>query len=337
MLEYTQKWRFKEIDYASLEKVGHSFFEVLIYLFAKNLLSLLKVKQNFEYIRKRENLRFVKGRIDFNKYTNPARFHIIPCIHYERQMDNLLNRTLKYTSYLMSKIVKNKDTYRMLCKIINLLEPVTLTPVTIQQVKSLTFNRLNADFKPFIDICRIFLEGSTLTLQASRIETFSLLIPMEHLFEQFIVSVIQREELHKEVFGNDARLEVQKSIGYLIEKDGKRMAEMRPDVIVRVGKETIIVDIKYKLLNPEDRKLGISQQDLYQIYTYCREINAKKALLLYPERLSETTDIETPFKLGKERDIELYVGTVPLSLDLVNEYKKFVEELKLVLGCFTSL
>jgi len=149
----------------------------------------------------------------------------------------------------------------MLCKIINLLEPVTLTPVTIQQVKSLTFNRLNADFKPFIDICRIFLEGSTLTLQASRIETFSLLIPMEHLFEQFIVSVIQREELHKEVFGNDARLEVQKSIGYLIEKDGKRMAEMRPDVIIRVGKETIIIDLKYKLLNPEDRKLGISQQD----------------------------------------------------------------------------
>jgi len=95
-------------------------------------------------------------------------------------------------------------------------------------------------------------------------------------------------------------LEVQKSIGYLIEKDGKRMVEMRPDVIIRAGKETIIVDIKYKLLNPEDRKLGISQQDLYQIYTYCREINAKKALL-YPEGLSEITDIETPFKLGKER------------------------------------
>ncbi len=333
MLEFTHMINVKEIDYANIFKEKHSFFEVFIGIFARNLLTLLKHKQNREYMRKHDELKFIKGKIDFRRYTNPARLHIIPCMYHEKSLDNVLNRTLKYTSYLMSKIVEDEGNYKTLRRIIDLLDPVTLTPVTLQQVKSITFNRLNADFKPFIDICRMFLEGSTLTLQASEVETFSLLIPMERLFEQFVAGVIQREELHKEVFGGDAVLEVQKPIGSLIEKDGKEMAEMKPDIIIKVGDEKVIIDTKYKLLDPEDKKLGVSQQDLYQMYAYCRESGARKALLLYPEGLNiiDETDIESPFKMGKNRDIELFVRTISLEYDLVNDYEKFVETLKSIL------
>lgn len=244
MLEYTQRWKFKEIDYAGLEKVEHSFFEILIYLFAKNLLSLLKVKQNYEYVRRREELRFVRGRIDFARYTNPARLHIIPCIHYERSMDNLINRTLKYTCYLLSRMAKSSENYRLLRRILEILDGVTLTPVTLQEIDRITFNRLNIDFKPFIDICRLILERSTLTLQASKIETFSLMIPMENLFEEFIAGVIREENLHRTVFGENAELLIQRGIGYLAEKDGRKLFKMIPDIIIKADNETkLIIDI----------------------------------------------------------------------------------------------
>ncbi len=241
----------------------------------------------------------------------------------------------------MSRIVEDRENYRTLCKILDLLDSVTITPITPQHIMSISFNRLNADFKPFINICSIFLEGSTLTLQASTIETFSLLIPMESLFEQFIAGVIQSEGLYRKVFSDAARIEVQKHIGYLIEKDGKKLAGMRADIVIKTSEEEIIIDTKYKLLNQEDKKLGVSQQDLYQMYAYCKENknNTKKALLLYPEGLNkiDETNLERPFKFGRDRDIELYVRTISLKDDLTSGsgWESFVDNLKDVLRCLS--
>ncbi len=339
MLEYTQRWRFKEIDYGSLEKVKHRFFEILIYLFARNLLSLLKVKQNYEYVRKWEELRFVKGRIDFARYTNPARLHIIPCIHYERSMDNLINRTLKYTCYLLSRITRIPENYLTLRRILDILDGVTLTPVTLQEIDRITFNRLNIDFKPLIDICRLIIEGSTLTLQASKIEAFSLMIPMEKLFEEFVAGVIS--SLHKKIFGEKARLLIQSGGYYLAEKiyeDGrrKRLFELVPDMAVKIGDRfELVIDTKYKRIDPESAKLGVSSQDAYQIYAYCKILGAKKALLLYPDNLVEIdrSELETPIRLGKNEEIELFVGVVPLHYDLTSEdgFERFVEKLESIL------
>ncbi len=330
MLEYTQRWKFKEIDYASLEKVEHDFFEILIYLFAKNLLSLLKVKQNYEYVRKREELRFVKGRIDFARYTNPARLHIIPCIHYERSMDNLINRTLKYTCYLLLKTTKSSENYFMLRRILEILDEVTLSPITLQEVERITFNRLNADFKPFIDICRLILEGSTLTLQASKIETFSLMIPMEKLFEEFIAEMIRmnREIIPENVRG---RIYIQKSVGYLATKNSSKYFELIPDIVLE-GEEKAIIDTKYKLLNEEERNYGVSQQDIYQMYVYCKETGAKKCLLIYPE--AHNGKIESSWELGKDK-IKLYVRTVSLEHDLTSENGRrvFIKNLERALEC----
>ena len=343
MLEYTQALRIREIDYASLEKVEHDFFEIFVYLFAKSLLSFLKVKQNFEYVRKWEELRFVKGRIDFARYTNPAKLHIIPCIHYERSMDNLINRTLKYACHLLSRKTKSPENYRLLRRIMEILDGVTLTPVTPQDIDKITFNRLNIDFKPFIELCRLILERSTLTLQASKIETFSLVIPMEKLFEEFVAEVISRERLHKEIFGENAELLIprrSKIRYYLAEKsyrDGtKNLFEIVPDIAIKVDDEfRLIIDTKYKLIKPESAKFGVSSQDAYQIYAYCKVLGAKKALLLYPDNLVDidSEELKTPIRLGKEGEVELFVGIVPLHYDLTSNegFRNFVEELEDIL------
>jgi 5-methylcytosine-specific restriction enzyme subunit McrC len=216
------------------------------------------------------------------------------------------------------------------------LDGVALTPVTLQEVNRITFNRLNADFKPFIDICKLILEGSTLTLQASKIEIFSLMIPMEKLFEEFIAGVIQGNNLHKKVFGENYRLLIQRRIGHLAERDGRRLFGMIPDIVVKVDNEIkLVIDTKYKPLDPDSAKLGVSQQDLYQIYAYCKEYGVKKSLLIYPANLIylDENKLKSPFKLGEYRDIEVYVRTVPLHYDLASNegFKNFVEKLESIL------
>jgi 5-methylcytosine-specific restriction enzyme subunit McrC len=111
---------------------------------------------------------------------------------------------------------------------------------------------------------------------------------------------------------------------------------MIPDIAIKVDNEIkLIIDTKYKLLDPDSAKLGVSQQDLYQIYAYCKESGTKKALLLYPANLVDVDEskLETPFKLGERKDVEVYVRTVPLDFDLTSDkgLKNFVENLESIL------
>ena len=89
---------------------------------------------------------------------------------------------------------------------------------------------------------------------------------------------------------------------------------MIPDIFLK-GSPPIILDTKYKLLTPEERKFNISQADLYQMYAYCRESGTRIAILLYPAGIN----VEIPervFTLGREDLIELHIKTISLEFDL---------------------
>lgn len=331
MLKYTRRLNVKEVEFAELD-VKSDFFEVFVYLFAKNLLNLLKVQQDRGYVRRYDELKFVRERIDTRKYgANPAKLHRIPCIYHERSMDTPINRTLKYTTYLMLKLVRSIENYRLLKQIISILDPVELTPVNPDLIRRISFSRLNAEFEPFVNFCQMFLRGCSLTLQASNVEFFSLMIPMERLFEEFIGEVIRS---NPEIVPENVRngILIQRRIGYLATKNGKRQFELRPDIRLE-GIDKAIVDTKYKLLSVKEKNYGVSQQDLYQMYAYCKESGAKKCLLIYPEGLNGK--IESRWKLGKDGDIELYVKTISLMHNLTskNGWSEFIGELEGVLSC----
>ncbi len=307
MLEYSGWGGIRSVDLTRLGE-ENEFFEIYVYLFARNLSSLLKTKRDSSYIRNYDELRFVKGRIDFKRYGNPARLHKIPCHYFERSMDTTINRTLKYVSYLLIRKVRNPETRRLLQKITSIFDPVTLASVSVSEVEGISFNRLNSSFEPYINFCKTFLQTSILSLQGSDAEFFSFLIPMEVLFESFIARAV--EEIVKSEF-ESYKLRIQEQLGYLAKTENSRMFALKPDIVLfRDNNDNLIIDTKYKLLNPEERKLGISQQDLYQMYAYCRELKSKECVLLYPEGVNGA--IERNFKLGKNEEINLHVRTISL-------------------------
>ena len=77
----------------------------------------------------------------------------------------------------------------------------------------------------------------------------------------------------------------QHSIGYLAYDEDRGLFEMIPDIFLD-GPQQIILDTKYKMLNPEDIRNKISQPDLYQMYAYCKESGSNIAILLYPEGIN---------------------------------------------------
>jgi len=332
MLSYTGNVPIKEISVADLSVEAYDFFEIFMHLFAKHLLHTIKSSQRREYIRTSDDLRVIKGRIDFAKHTNPARMHIIPCRYYEFSTDNLMNRTLKFTCHLMARTASDFGTVRMLRSITDILDQVTLTPVTVPEIDRIAFTRLNRMFEPYIRMCRLFLAHSTLTLQASDVESFSLLIPMERLFEEFITEVLREDPAF--FFGRPIHIESQRSVGKLVtDEDGSELFNLRPDILVGYPHVEAIIDTKYKLLDATDRRMKVSQSDVYQMYAYATKTTARKIMLLYPDILLDHKRdflLSVPSPEGENRDVPLLIRAIRLSYDL-NERKEwgmFREELR---------
>jgi 5-methylcytosine-specific restriction enzyme subunit McrC len=69
----------------------------------------------------------------------------------------------------------------------------------------------------------------------------------------------------------------------LVVRDGERKFQLHPDVAVRRGARfSILIDTKWKLLDPTMTHEGVGQSDMYQAYAYAREFECPNAILLYP-------------------------------------------------------
>nr|WP_303714165.1 McrC family protein [Methanoculleus marisnigri] len=317
MLSQTGNVPITEVAPVGLDLRKMDLFEIFIHLFAKNLLITIKNSRKREYIRNSDELRVIRGRIDFKHHINPTRMHIIPCRYHELSADNLMNRTLKYTCYLMSRTVSDFSTIRLLRSIVNILDPVTLTPVSVAEIDRIAFSRLNRSFEPYIRMCRVFLSNSSLTLQASEVESFSLLIPMERLFEEFISAILSEDPAY--FFGRNVQVRSQAIVGkFARDADGTELFNLKPDIVIGAPEIEAIIDTKYKQLDRTDRKLGVSQADLYQMYAYATKTNARRCMLLYPEVLLEQKQdfmLSVPSPDGADVDVPLMIRAIRLSYD----------------------
>lgn len=104
----------------------------------------------------------------------------------------------------------------------------------------------------------------------------SLLFPTERLFESYVARGMKRYLINYEVSYQD-------DLHFLIDDhSGKRRFRLRPDLVVRNKNKTIILDMKWKWIEPMAPNYGIDQSDLYQLYAYGRKYNADALFLVYP-------------------------------------------------------
>lgn len=296
MLSYVKKLSIHETDIANLNKID-SLFEVIVYLFAKNLLSLLKKDLNRSYVRVRNNENFLKGKlllkeqIKYN-YINKAKFY---CEYDEFLDNNLLNQIFKSTITNLLKFTKNNETSKLLSSCNFILQDITLRKIYFHEC-NVKFNRLNVMYEDSFNLAKLLLFGNSTNLSSSDIDSFSLMFDMNKLFEEFIGEFIKRN------FGDKFEVKTQKSSEFVFkEKINQNFSkfQLKPDIYLK-DKETdniLIIDTKYKKLNKSDNNYGVSQSDIYQMVMY--------GLRYFDKETSYNSDIKLDYSL-KKRVILLY-------------------------------
>ena len=100
---------------------------------------------------------------------------------------------------------------------------------------------------------------------------------MNDLFEEFVGRAMKRTlapiPVHLQHQGKHA----------LTSEDSRPTFALRPDIVIHEKDSPIILDTKWKRLDPNDtRTLGISQSDVYQMLAYARAYEAQRLILVYP-------------------------------------------------------
>lgn len=328
MLSYTKRLRVKESEVANLTRNNDDFFEILIYLFAKNLLELIRVNYHRDYVLMEDNLGYIKGKLLFsnhlkNNLTDRSRFYLS---FDEFCEDTLLNQILKFTVHLLIKTTNNLNNLKLLQELNFIFSDISLKRISADDFKKIVLTRLNISYEPILNLAKIFISNSSLELSADKINTFSFLFDMNVLFEEFIGEFIKQTNIdYKVSLQHPTRKFVEKKI--INGVDYGEVFTLKPDIQLYAKEGTdpaIIIDTKYKILDNKDKKEGVSQADLYQMNAYAQKYNCRNIILLYPKAIGQE-NVDVKFQIENNRNV--YVRTIDLCRDLKMEKEKLKVEL----------
>lgn len=305
MLSALRDSTFKVSSLANLDLSRMPLLDVFINMFLEELDTLVKQGIRKGYIRERENLHTLKGKLNFNENIKHNLIHKerFFCEYDDFNSNRPENKLIKSTLQNIHKKSKLSSTQARARRFLFIFDEIDKSVNYEKDFAKCKHNRLVSNYEQILIWCRIFLQNKTFSSYKGNDLAFALLFPMEKIFEDFVA-----HELRKEY-----SISIQKKIGKLIQN--VKYHEMQPDILINKKDETIVVDTKWKI--PQKDK--IAQSDLYQMFAYGthkeRIINdTKKIILIYPATdTTENTDTNNEkspywfYKKEKDGGLELHV------------------------------
>jgi 5-methylcytosine-specific restriction enzyme subunit McrC len=330
MLSYTKKINIKETEVSKLDEVDN-LFEIIIYLFAKNLLELLKKDLVKNYNVKEENLNFLKGKLQIKNHIkknifNKAKFF---CEYDDFSEDILLNQIFKATVDKVIRFTNSNNNFKLLSYCDLILSGVRRKWITYNMTNHVVFNRLNEQYRDCFNLAKLLLFGNSTNISSKSFDSFSLMFDMNDLFEEFIYEFLRR---NKDWFGIK-NMQCEKPRKKIFSKPDK--FTLKPDITINCDSNNnceLIIDTKYKkLINDESKNYDVKSGDVYQMFAYSKYYECGDIILLYPQYDFKIESKEGNYMFSNfDKDFSLYIRTVNLHRNLLKKAER--EDLKKELG-----
>ena len=114
-----------------------------------------------------------------------------------------------------------------------------------------------------------------------RNQAFSLLFPMQHLYERALRNILAAAI---DGSGTSVKSRSEPLFLFVDEEDKSGIVRLRPDyVFTRGGKPIAIADAKWKRASESGAAHGIKREDFYQIHAYLTRYKVSEAVILVPK------------------------------------------------------
>ncbi|MFO8146886.1 MAG: McrC family protein [Gillisia sp.] len=306
MLSALRDSPFKISSLANLDLSRMPLLDVFINMFLDELDILVKQGIRKGYIRERENLHTLKGKLNFNENIKHNLIHKerFFCEYDDFNPNRPENKLIKSTLLNVHKKSKSSSTQARARRFLFIFDEIDQSSNYEKDFAKCKHNRLVSNYEQILIWCRIFLQNKTFSSYKGNDLAFALLFPMEKIFEDFVAHELRvAPELRKEY-----SIRTQKIIGRLL-TDGSH--KMQPDILLEKNQETIIIDTKWKI--PQKDK--IAQSDLYQMFAYGNhpvtksniKNPIKKIILIYPATATDQEGSTYQFYNNEDDDLSLLV------------------------------
>ncbi|MCI7411697.1 5-methylcytosine restriction system specificity protein McrC [Helicobacter bilis] len=271
-------------------------------MFLNECEKLIKAGLKSDYLCMTQNRVFLKGKLELKEHITQN------LIHKERfftssdeyTQDITPNRLIQSTLHILSRLSLSPSTQTKLDSMRFIFADISSSEnIESDFIKCNNMGRAK-EYKMIILWCKVFLGQKAFSPYVGSDKAIAFLFPMEKLFESFVGFWLKKCAKGFEV-------KTQESRKYLLQDENKNnIFCLKPDIIMRSKDRIITVDTKWKIpdSNSSEKKYGISQSDLYQMWAYASKyrLESKKvsAVLIYPQ-CERTKDIEELWKNKKCR------------------------------------
>jgi 5-methylcytosine-specific restriction enzyme subunit McrC len=293
--EYCRKWLFP-FTQASLDTQEiDSLPELIIYLYSTHIYKVILNQPYVMYHEIEETLLYPRGAINIKRYIKNSLItgnnHKLECDYEPFLFDNKVNRIIKYCCRLLLSQTKFSETTNVLQEILFFLDEVEDMPCYIHDIQTLNINAFYEGYNEIMANCSTILQQQLYSNTSYDLSQWSLLFPMEYIFEDFLAGFLEMN------FSKKWKVKYQESSRYL--SDQPIAFNMQHDIFLTSkdgNNKKIIIDTKYKLRDKNyknDLKKGIAQNDLYQVLSYAYKRGCTDVFLIYPNINENITDPDT--------------------------------------------
>ena len=258
---------------AFLESQHRDLLEVLIRLFADRLLAAVRRGLPHRYLAKEEDLTFLRGKLDVQRQL--ARHSVRPdrlaCKFEELSVDTPVNRVLKAGVKCLASVTRSAANLRKLSELAARFEFVGDSPYPLRERAFL--DRTNTAFHRLHKLACRLLAGDWQSTTTRRQTGFRASVSNERAVRR----VCWAE--HEKGARPEVRPRLQDASRHALDGPRGALFALKPDIIVD---DDIVIDTKWKILNPDDPRAGVNQADVYQMMAYARAYDARRLVLLFP-------------------------------------------------------
>jgi 5-methylcytosine-specific restriction enzyme subunit McrC len=336
MLQIADEGPVREQGLASLLRQDTDWFEILTRLFALHLREEWQRGPSRGYLVVEDDLPTLKGKWRFaEQLRRPGRDHILAVAYDEFTADIPLNRVFRFVVERLWGCTRNGENRHILGELRQWLDEVTLLPsLTASAATPALLNRLNRRLEPLLNLARLFLDGGVMQLAAGDLSAFAFVFDMNRVFEAFVVNFI-RKHRHKilppDLWECDLLPQTRGASRCLARCGGKLVFHLKPDLAVRRGHTfPLLVDAKYKALDPDVSGAGVAQADFNQMFAYAHRYDCPRVLMLYPQTADMPSAFCREFVLEGTNGKKVIVATLDIGADLATQQggREVAERLK---------
>lgn len=220
-----------------------------------------------------DDLVTVRGRIDLAQQIRRRPGLLLPlAVRFtEHDEDVLENQLLLAAARVLGRLGGlDPNTAHGLHRIGGMLADVSRIEVRGAHVPQVSWNRLNAHYRPAVELARTVLAGYGVQVDLGSTTTLALTLDMATVFEDFVCAALGRE-----LTALDGSVKLQDT--WVLDVDGR--VTLRPDLVWyrTSGPVRAVVDAKYK----RERPAGYPEADTYQLLAYCTALQLPDGHLVY--------------------------------------------------------